>query len=139
MFPVPCLLNANPYLLGYYRLLLGFSQKEFYTPKMGASVFKAMETKGFLSTNNQALLPELCQTMVYGACFLQDGITTENLSKTLLSDLTLLTYGPQLRGGANNKKGVEGIYLVFQVIHNIVMHSTIKTTTSKIQIHSCPK
>ncbi len=30
-FPVPCILEANPFLLGYYRLLLGFSQKECYT------------------------------------------------------------------------------------------------------------
>src|SRR5687767_13027015 len=29
LFPVPCLLTSNPRLLGYYRLLLGFSQKEF--------------------------------------------------------------------------------------------------------------
>lgn len=28
LFPVPALLKANPKLLGYYRLLLGFSQKE---------------------------------------------------------------------------------------------------------------
>ncbi len=34
VFPVPCLLKANPYLLGYYRLLLGFSQKEFYTTNL---------------------------------------------------------------------------------------------------------
>jgi hypothetical protein len=30
IFPVPLLLTANPFLVGYYRLLLGFSQKEFY-------------------------------------------------------------------------------------------------------------
>lgn len=29
VFPVPCLLHHNPYLIGYYRLLFGFSQKEF--------------------------------------------------------------------------------------------------------------
>jgi len=29
-FPVPCVLLANPFLLGYYRLLFGLSQKEFY-------------------------------------------------------------------------------------------------------------
>ena len=30
LFPVPCLLTANPRSLGYYRLLRGFSQKEFF-------------------------------------------------------------------------------------------------------------
>jgi hypothetical protein len=29
-FPVPYLLTRNPYLLGYYRLLYGFSCKAFY-------------------------------------------------------------------------------------------------------------
>jgi hypothetical protein len=28
VFPVPCVLRKNPRLLGYYRLLLGFSQKD---------------------------------------------------------------------------------------------------------------
>ena len=29
-FPVPYVLSRNPFLLGYYRLLLGFSRKAFY-------------------------------------------------------------------------------------------------------------
>ena len=35
VYPVPCVLEENPHLLGYYRLLLGFSQKEFYTAQFG--------------------------------------------------------------------------------------------------------
>jgi len=35
VFPVPLLLKENPRLLGYYRLLLGFSQKEFYSSQFG--------------------------------------------------------------------------------------------------------
>src|SRR5438046_1161871 len=42
LFAVPCLLKANPMLLGYYRLLLGFSQKAFYVSKHGLSRFKSM-------------------------------------------------------------------------------------------------
>ena len=45
IYPVPYLLESNPYLLGYYRLLLGFSQKEFYTAAFGVSIFKNMEMK----------------------------------------------------------------------------------------------
>jgi len=48
MYPVPYLLETNPFLLGYYRLLLGFSQKEFYSAAFGVSAFKTMETKGIL-------------------------------------------------------------------------------------------
>jgi hypothetical protein len=44
IFPVPILLETNPHLLGYYRLLYGFSQKVFYTAETGIGPFKAMET-----------------------------------------------------------------------------------------------
>ena len=45
LFAVPCLLNANPKLLGYYRLLLGFSQKEFYN-KSKLAWLEGLESKG---------------------------------------------------------------------------------------------
>ena len=35
IFPTPMILKANPHLLGYYRLLYGFSQKIFYTAETG--------------------------------------------------------------------------------------------------------
>jgi hypothetical protein len=35
VFPVPIVLEANPFLLGYYRLLMGYSQKEFYSRGKG--------------------------------------------------------------------------------------------------------
>jgi uncharacterized membrane protein YiaA len=46
VYPVPYLFANNPFLLGYYRLLLGFSQKEFYSTAFGVSIFKTMEVKG---------------------------------------------------------------------------------------------
>jgi hypothetical protein len=46
LFPVPYLLRRNPYLLGYYRLLYGFSQKEFYAG--GFSKLRAMESDAAL-------------------------------------------------------------------------------------------
>src|SRR3954468_22593600 len=43
VFAIPLLLRTKPNLLGYYRLLLGFSQKEFYSQsKLGR--FRAMES-----------------------------------------------------------------------------------------------
>lgn len=134
VFPVPSLLEANPHLLGYYRLLLGFSQKEFYTTKFGVSGFKSMETKGNLTIKNKTYLPELCKGLVSSAVALIDGIGLDRLSRDLLDDLTLLTVGPQLRGGANVKKGVAGIVEVFQTIHDIVEHAATDSSTSKIEI-----
>jgi len=42
VFAVPYILRANPKLLGYYRLLLGFSQKQFYGSPYGFGPFKRM-------------------------------------------------------------------------------------------------
>lgn len=134
VFPVPCLLEANPYILGYYRLLLGFSQKEFYTTKFGVSGFKSMEVKGILTKKNAEFLPDLCRGLIESAISLIDGIGVDRISKELLDDLTLLTVGPQLRGGANVKKGVAGIVDVFQAIHDIVEHAANSSSASKIEI-----
>ncbi|MGH8566495.1 MAG: XcyI family restriction endonuclease [Gammaproteobacteria bacterium] len=46
MFAVPSLLSSSPRLLGYYRLLLGFSQKAFYTTQFGLIGFKSMVREG---------------------------------------------------------------------------------------------
>lgn len=48
LFPVPYIIESNPFLLGYYWLLLGFSQKEFYS-KGPFGKFKALEEKGKIS------------------------------------------------------------------------------------------
>jgi hypothetical protein len=127
-------LEANPYLLGYYRLLLGFSQKEFYTRKFGASSFKSMEVKGILTKKHADALPELCSGLIKSAISLIDGVGVDRISKEFLDDLTLLTVGPQLRGGANVKKGIAGIIDVFQTIHDIVEHAANSSSASKIEI-----
>jgi len=134
VYPVPCVLAANPYMLGYYRLLLGFSQKEFYSSHFGVSAFKSMESKGLLSDLNKAALASLCKSLANSAMALVNGIGIDRLTKDILDDLTLLTLGPQLRGGANVKKGEVGIIDVFQVIHHIVVNSAINSSASKIEI-----
>lgn len=134
VYAVPCILKANPHLLGYYRLLLGFSQKEFYTKEFGVSFFKSMEAKGSLSTKQEDSLSDLCDGLVSSAAALVNGIGVDRLSREILDDLTLLTVGPQLRGGANVKKGVAGIVTVFQAIHDIVEHAATNSTANKIEI-----
>jgi hypothetical protein len=54
VFPVPVLLRTNPRLLGYYRLLYGYSQKEFYNSASEIGRFKGMEERGVISE----LLPD---------------------------------------------------------------------------------
>ena len=134
MYPVPYLLETNPFLLGYYRLLLGFSQKEFYSTAFGVSVFKTMETKGILLERTKNKLSALCKALINSAIALADGIGIENMSSKILDDLSLLTIGPQLRGGANVEKGTAGIFDVFKVIYNIVKKSITFSNSNKIEL-----
>lgn len=98
MFAVPVLLTAAPRLLGYYRLLLGFSQKAFYTSQFGLTGFKSMEEKGLLTAAQAKRLDELCSGLIDAAVALLEGIGAERVTRDLLQDLALLTVGPQLRG-----------------------------------------
>ena len=134
VFPVPYLLETNPFLLGYYRLLLGFSQKEFYSATFGVSIFENMEAKGILIERHAAKLPELCKALINSAVALIDGIGMDSLNRKILDVLTLLTIGPQLRGGANVEKGTAGIIDVFKVIYDIVEKSISFSTPNKIEL-----
>ena len=136
LFPAPCILKSNPYLLGYYRLLLGFSQKEFYTSKFGIASFKSMEQKGTISQKNKLLLEELCQALISSAIKLLDGIGFERASQRFFEELCLLTLGGQLRGSANNKRGNLGIQIVFEIIKDIVSHAIIEYFEKRIIIES---
>jgi len=134
IYPVPYLLESNPYLLGYYRLLLGFSQKEFYTAAFGVSIFKNMEMKGTLLERYKNKLPELCKALIKSAIALTDGIGIDRINSKIIDDLALLTVGPQLRGGANVEKGTAGIVEVFNVIYNIVKKSIVSSKPNKMEL-----
>jgi hypothetical protein len=136
MFSVPLLLTENPRLLGYYRLLYGYSQKEFYTTETGVSRFQSMEKRGLLSGANAVDLPDLCKALAGAGVLLLEGIGTKRISQALLDDLTLLTLGPQLRGGANVKKGAAGIVKVFDAIHEIVRVAVKDASPNKIEIEN---
>jgi hypothetical protein len=134
MFPVPAVLGKNPRLLGYYRLLYGYSQKEFYTSTTGFGSMKGLEERGILSKANEKVLSQACLALCEAGAVLLTGIGVFTVSKALLDDLTLLTFGPQLRGGANVERGIAGIRVVFNVIQEIVQTSVVKVTTSSIEL-----
>jgi len=134
VFPVPVVLRANPRLLGYYRLLYGFSQKEFYSTATGLGRFKGMEERGVIRKEVESEIDALASALCEAAVRLIAGISTGRISAGLLDDLTLLTVGPQLRGGANVRKGEAGIRTVFNVIQEIVGDSVISTTGARMEI-----
>lgn len=99
VFPVPIVLSANPRLLGYYRLLFGYSQKEFYTAVTGIGRFKSMEERGVINASVAGDIAELSKALCGAGSLLVAGIGGDKISASFLDDLTLLTLGPQLRGG----------------------------------------
>jgi XcyI-like restriction endonuclease len=136
IFPVPMVFEANPRLLAYYRLLYGFSQKGFYTAATGVGPFKAMEERGFISQVRASEIEALCTALIPCAEALLEGIGHTRISRELLDDLTLLTVGPQLRGGANVKKGAAGIVKVFEAIYTIVKHKVVSYDQSQIAVQN---
>jgi hypothetical protein len=135
MFAVPSILTANPRLLGYYRLLYGYSQKEFYKTGIGGQ-FKALEVSGAISKKNADALTEFCRSMAEAGALLLAGISAGVVNASILDDLTLLTLGPQLRGGANVKIGTAAIAAVFGVIKDIVSGSIVTANHNKIQLRN---
>lgn len=131
LFPIPILLNANPYLLGYYRLLLGFSQKEFYS-KGPFGLFKAMEEKGKVSKQCLLQLESLCESLISTASALLNQI--DRINNQIVSDLQLLTVGPQLRGSMNNKYGQIATEKTFSLIKEVFKKYIITSTPTSIQL-----
>ena len=132
VFPVPYLLSSKPTLVGYYRLLLGFSQKEFYRGPF--SRFKRMEDNGLLTEATGALLAPLCESLIGSAWLLVNGLP--DLSQNTLQSLTLLTLGPQFRGSRNVTLGIEAIKTVFALIKAIVSDRIREEGRSFLQVMS---
>lgn len=131
LFPVPSILLSNPFLLGYYRLLLGFSQKEFYSKGPFGKV-KPLEDKGIIGKQAVSLIEPLCKSLIASGSALLDELS--DVSTELIKDLQLLTVGPQLRGSANNKVGQVATQKTFEVIKSIVNSYIVSTTPTSIQI-----
>ncbi len=134
VFATPIVLQKSPKLLGYYRLLLGYSQKEFYTAETGIGSFRVMEEKGILPPSRVKMLPELCKALNKSAEYLINSLSPASLTRSFMDDLTLLTLGPQLRGGANVKKGTRGIVVVFDAIKRIVDGHIVSETQRTIEV-----
>ena len=134
LFAVPSILKYNPRLLGYYRLLLGYSQKSFYTTATGAGMFKSLEERGVLSTRQHDALPELCTALNKSAKYMLEHLEQQMITAAFFDQLTLLTLGPQLRGGANVQKGSSAISQVFDVVYQIVNASVIRLEPRCIEL-----
>jgi len=134
VFAVPSVLKKNPWILGYYRLLLGFSQKQFYGDHYGLASFKSMEERGRLSTESESFLTELCQILCSSAEHLTKAIP--RLTQEGVHEMTLLTLGPQLRGGALNVLGSTATKKVFNLISSLLDSVETKETEKSIEVRN---
>lgn len=119
-FPCFAVLEKQPYLLAYYRLLYGFSQKSFYR-KYG--IFKGMEEKGALAARARAGLDGLCVQLCDSGWPLLANLPSVSLE--MIRDLQLLTLGPQLRGGLLNEIGKAAAEMVLQRIRAAVSDTAV--------------
>ena len=136
LFMAPMVLKARPTLLTYYRTLLGYSQKEFYKTGTGLGTFRRPEDAGELNVSAAAQLPELCKLMNTHAWHLLQGIGKLPIDQQFLNELSLLSIGPQLRGGRNNERGEAGIEEVYQLILKAVAHAKPLVSGRKATLHN---
>jgi len=119
VFATPAVLRQRPSTLGYYRLLLGISQKIFYTTGTGLAAFKVLETRNGLPSNLEPRLGDLCETLddALGALVLGvEGI----LTPLDVQQLPLLMLGAQADGSWRNLVGQKATKEVFEALTDVI-------------------
>ncbi len=138
VFPVPAVLETKPTLVGYYRLLLGISQKRFYRKGTGMGPFKSMETRGLLNPKKRPDLERFCTVMAENLAELVRQISPKITARDV-SELPLLTLGAQLYGSNNNAIGKQATLDVFLSVVEIVKGFIVSQDNTKITVHNASK
>ncbi len=133
VFPTPVVLEAQPTLVGYYRLLLGVSQKAFYRGGTGMAIFKSMELAGALKPSQKQQLPEFCQAMASALAGLIRQISPA-VTQRDVGELPLLTLGAQFQGGNNVNIGKQATLDGFLAVAEIVKPHIIERTNRQLVI-----
>ncbi len=119
VFPVPSILKHAPPLIGYYRMLLGISKKDFsQSNKLGYGPWLNAEERGAIPSRLIPALPQLCAALIEP--LVQVVYAMDTFDDRDLSDLTLLTLGPTLQGGRNNIIGSRASKAVFEAMRTLV-------------------
>lgn len=135
VFPVPSILRRRPTLVGYYRLLLGASQKQFYGSDTGLAPFKPMETRGLVNGKADQLLEEFCREMASALADLIEQISPR-VTQQDVDELPLLTLGSQFQGANNNRIGKAATAEVFLAVREIVAAHVVRESANEIVIEN---
>lgn len=138
VFPLPSVLAKGPTLVGYYRLLLGISQKRFYRAGTGMSPYKSMESRGAFNPKTPPDLDHFCRAMAESLGELVRQISPRITARDV-AELPLLTMGAQLYGSNNNAIGRQATLDVFMTVAEIVKPFITAKTATKITIQNASK
>ena len=138
VFPLPCVLEKKPTLVGYYRLMLGISQKRFYRKGTDMGPFKSMETRGLFNPKKRPDLERFCTLMGESLAEMVRQISPKITARDV-SELPLLTLGAQLYGSNNNVIGKQATVDVFLSVIEIVKNFIVSQDSSKIIVHNASK
>jgi hypothetical protein len=138
VFPLPCVLEKKPTLVGYYRLMLGISQKRFYRKGTDMGPFKRMETRGLFNPKKRPDLERFCTLMGESLAEMVRQISPKITARDV-SELPLLTLGAQLYGSNNNVIGKQATVDVFLSVIEIVKNFIVSQDSSKIIVHNASK
>lgn len=132
VFPIPSIILHAPRLIGYYRMLLGISKKDFSQKnKLGYGRWLNAEVKDELPRKLVPFVEELCEALITP---LNELVEATKRLKALddrdLNDLALLTLGPSLQGGRNNIIGKQAATGIFDALRSLVaLWITLDTST----------
>jgi len=93
-----------------------------------------MEVSGRVSPASEKALPGLCTALCRSAEMLLEGLVC--LSKEMVHALTLITLGPQLRGGALNVFGARATRAVFELVKSILSPAVLNSTERTIEVRN---
>ena len=133
VFPVPALIEIKPSLIGYYRLLLGSSQKGFYKGSTGMARFKSMEELGTI-TKQKPFVPDFCRAMAKPLAELVREIPA--MTERDLHELPLLTFGSQLQGRNNTQIGKIAMKGIFVAVKEIVGKYVVEATEKRLTLRN---
>lgn len=120
VFATPSVLRHSPSTVGYYRLLLGVSQKRFYTRATGLTSFKAMEDRGVIPASVDGDIGSFCQDMNEAMTQLVLAIPRGSLQRDV-EQLPLLTLGAQADGSWRTRIGQEATKGVYAALKAVIM------------------
>lgn len=133
VFATPTLLRTAPALVTYYRLLLGVSQKAFYSAATGLNAIQAMEKRDEIVPQADALIEDLCADLNAALATLLHALPNDSLQDNV-DHLPILTLGAQADGSWRTQIGSKATRDVFEAMQGIVRAQNRHYTETAVSI-----